>query len=142
MMYQKPEDWRSLFEAVIIELPLGMQRLLLGAADAGVEVEQSVSKAHHSWINLANAMFDALYVRTGFWEAVLDNFNSVLRVQRLAQSAAKVFVAALGPSIGLASISEVDALQDEIIRLRRELKELQRKLESHPGAEMGLRRVK
>ncbi len=141
-MYQKPEDWRSLFEAVLFELPAGMQRLLLGAADAGVEVEQSASKAHHAWTSLTGAMIDAVYVRTGFWDAVLDNLNAVLRVQRLAQAAAKVLVAALGPSIGLASTSEIDALEDEIIRLRRELNDLHRKLELQPGAETGLRRVK
>lgn len=141
-MYQKPEDWRSLFEAMMLELPVGTQRLFLGAADAGVEVEQSASKAHHAWTSLATAMVDAVYVRTGFWEAVLDNLNAILRVQQLAQAATKVFVTALGPSIGLASISDVDALQDEIIRLRREIKDLNRKLESHPGLEAGLRRVK
>jgi hypothetical protein len=141
-MYQEPEDWRSLLEAVMLELPMGVQRLFLGAADAGVEVEQSTSKAHHAWTSLATAMIDTIYVRTGFWEAALDNLNAVLRVQRVAQAAAKVFAAALGPSIGLASISDVDALQDEIVRLRREIKELHRKVELQTGVEAALRRVK
>jgi hypothetical protein len=140
-MHQKPEDWRAFLEALLVELPLGVQHLLAGAGDGGMEVEQAVSKAHHAWIGLANALVDAVYLRTGFWEIALDNLNTVLRMQRLAQTAAKVFVAALGPSIGLASTSDVDALQDEITRLRREVRELHQKLEFHPG-EGGLRRVK
>lgn len=141
-MYQKPEDWRAFLEAISIELPLGVQRLLLGANDAVVEVEQAASKAHHSWVNLANTLIDTIYVRTGFWEAALDHLNAALRVQRLAQAAAKVFVAAFGPSIGLASTSDVDALQDEVSRLRRELRELRQKLEFQSGVESALRRVK
>jgi hypothetical protein len=140
-MHQKPEDWRNFLEALLVELPLGVQRLWAGAGEGGVEIELAASKAHHAWISLANALVDAVYLKTGFWEIALDNLNSILRLQRLAQAAAKVFVAAFGPSIGLASISDVDALQDEIGRLRREVRELRQKLEFHPG-EGGLRRVK
>jgi tagatose-1,6-bisphosphate aldolase non-catalytic subunit AgaZ/GatZ len=140
-MYQKPEDWHSLFEAVTLDFPLSMQRLLLGADEAGVELEQAASKAHHAWVNLASAMVNTLYVRTGFWDFVLDNFNGAMRIQRLAQAAARVVVASFGPTIGLASTADVDALQDELSRLRRDLKLLNEQLLYQTSAG-GLRRVK
>jgi tagatose-1,6-bisphosphate aldolase non-catalytic subunit AgaZ/GatZ len=140
-MYQKPEDWRSLFEAMALELPLGLQRLMLGAGEAELEVEEAASKAHHAWVNLASTMVNAVYVRTGFWDFALDALNSTMRAQRLGQAAAKVVVAALGPAIGLASISDVEALQDELTRLRSDFKDLSEKFEFQTGAASRLRRV-
>src|SRR6266496_1440822 len=85
-MYQKPEDWHSLFEAMALDLPLGLQRLMLGAGEAELEVEEAASKAHHAWVNLAGTMVNAVYVRTGFWDFALDALNSTMRMQRLGQA--------------------------------------------------------
>lgn len=141
-MYEKPEDWLVLFEAVGVELPLGLQRLLLGAPEGESEVEQAVSKAHHAWVSLASAAVNALYVRTGFWDVTLEAFNSLLRTQRLAQTMMRVLVAGLGPSLGVASSSEVEALRDDLIRIRRDLRDLTARGEPPSLAAGGLRRIK
>jgi hypothetical protein len=141
-MYQKPEDWNSLLEALAVDLPLGLQRHLLGEAEADTEVEEAASKAHHAWMNLATAMINAVYLRTGFWDLVLDNLNTAVRAQRLAQAAARVFVAAIGPTVGLASVSDLDALQDELSRLRNHLNSITKQLDYHASPPNVLRRIK
>ena len=141
-MYQKAEDWLALLESLSVDLPLAVQRRLLGCVEAEQEVEQAASKAHHAWVNLANAAVNALYLRTGFWDLALEGFNYLVRLQRLAQGAASVVATGLGPSIGLASASEVDALAEEVIRLRHELRDFSATLESQTGATGGLRRIK
>jgi tagatose-1,6-bisphosphate aldolase non-catalytic subunit AgaZ/GatZ len=140
-MYQNPEDWRSFFDAMALELPFGLQRLMLGAGEAELEVEQAASKAHHAWVNLTSTMINALYVRTGFWELALDALNSTIRMQRLGQAVAKVVVAALGPAIGLASVSDVEALQDELTRLRSDFQDLSEKFEFQSRAASRMQRV-
>ncbi len=141
-MYQKPEDWHSLFQAVSIEIPASLQRFMAGDTQASADFEQAASRAHHACLNLAGAMINSLYVRTGFWDFVPDNSNGAARMQRLAQAGARVFLASFGPWLGIAPVAEVDALQDELIRLRRELNGLYRKLETQTGAGGGLRRIK
>jgi hypothetical protein len=141
-MHQQPEDWLSLFEVMALELPLGLQRFLLGATEAESEIEAAAAKAHHGLVNLASAVVNTIYVRSGFWDVALDAFNSMVRAQQLTQAVARVCAAAIGPSIGLASISDVEALQDELIRLRRDFKELTERFAFQTDAAGGLRRVK
>jgi hypothetical protein len=138
---QRSEDWLALFEALSVDLVVAVQRRMLGADAAEWEIEEASSKALHAWIGLANATVNALYVRTGFWDVALDSFNWLVRWQRMCQAMAKVIVAGLGPSIGLASASEAEAVQDDLQRLRREFRALSAIIQE-PGSLGGLRRIK
>lgn len=59
----------------------------------------------------------------------------------MSQAMAKVIVAGLGPSIGLASASEAEAVQDDLQQLRREFRALSATIQE-PGFLGGLRRIK
>ncbi len=72
---QRSEDWLALFEALSVDLVVAVQLRMLGGDAAEWEIEEPSSKALHSWISLANATLNALYVRTGFWDLALDSFN-------------------------------------------------------------------
>ena len=141
-MYQTPEDWRSFYEAMAVELPLGFQHLLAGASEAEIEIEQASSKAHHAWVNLASSVVNTIYVRTGFWDVMLDGLNAAIRVQQLAQALAKVCILAFGPAVGIAPVSEIDAIHDELRRLRQDFSAITATLESNGQIYKGHSEVK
>jgi hypothetical protein len=119
----------GLLEASMWELPLALQKWMLGMGKSGSqEVEEAVLKACQAWTNLANESMDRVHQAHGFVSLMTASVKNFVQYQRVARE----FMESLVPGFGFpksgASASEIEELREGLNKLHREVRQVTAKV--------------
>jgi hypothetical protein len=119
----------GLLEASMWELPLALQKWMLGMGKTGSqEVEEAVLKACQAWTNLANESVERVNQAHGFVSLMTASMKNFVQCQRMARGFLESLMPAFGSPKGGASASEVEEMREGMNKLRREVRQLTAKL--------------
>jgi hypothetical protein len=118
---QVAEDLAGFYEATLLDLPIAAVQRLTGAADEKA-LSRAGWKAYDAWIRLANEFTNQIYANRTFAAAAGGAFETLLRAQRAGDALSSAFFGNLWPALGIPTVSQVNALRDEVIELRDELR--------------------
>jgi hypothetical protein len=114
----------SLVEASVWEVPLAIQKWMLGMGQDSNEIEEAVLKACQAWTNLANQSMERVFQAQGFVGLMTASVKHLVQCQRMARD----FLESLAPgktgSGSGANAGEVEELREAVGRLRRDVRAL------------------
>ncbi len=106
------------------ELPLALQKWMLGMGQGSHEVEEAALKACQAWTTLANESVERVYQAQGFVGLMTSSVKHFVQCHRVARD----FMESMAPGFGLfksgSSGAEVEELRDAVNKLRREVRQL------------------
>jgi hypothetical protein len=118
----------GLLEASMWELPMALQRWMLGMGkDGSHEVEEAVLKACQAWTNLANESLERVNQAHGFVSLMTASVKNFVQCQQMARGFMESLVPGFLPKSS-APASEVEELREGFNKLRREVRQLTAKL--------------
>ena len=119
----------GLLEASMWELPLALQKWMLGMGKSGSqEVEEAVLKACQAWTNLANESVERVNQAHGFVSLMTASVKNLVQCQQMARGFMESLMPDLGFSRESASASEIEELREGMNKLRREVRQLTAKV--------------
>jgi hypothetical protein len=118
---QRGKDLLTMYKAALFDFPLAGATWGLGMGQEK-EVVEAMWKGYDAWVRLASASIDDLYRSPLFGDVLARSLDRWLRWQRLSQTAAGTFFAALWPAVGLPTAEAVQALHEELSSLDIRLK--------------------
>lgn len=114
----------GLVEASMWELPLALQKWMLGMGEGSHEVEEAALKACQAWTTLANESVERVYQAQGFVGLMTSSVKHFVQCHRVARD----FMESMVPGFGLfkngSSGAEVEELREAVNKLRREVRQL------------------
>jgi hypothetical protein len=114
----------GLVEASIWDLPLALQKWMLGMGEGSHEVEEAALKACQAWTTLANESVERVYQAQGFVGLMTSSVKHFVQCHRVARD----FMESMVPGFGLfknsSSDAEVEELREAVNKLRREVRQL------------------
>jgi hypothetical protein len=132
------------FEASMWDLPLALQKWMLGMGEGSHGVEEAVLKTCQAWITLANESVERLYQAEGFVGLMTASVKNFVQCQRVARN----FIESVAPGLGSAKGEGCEAqsaeLREALRKLQRDLRQLSarvnlldRGVEAQNGIEKG-----
>ncbi len=119
----------GLLEASMWELPLALQKWMLGMGKTGSqEIEEAVLKACQAWTNLANESVERVNQAHGFVSLMTASVKNFVQCQRMARGFMESLMPAFGSRKGGASASEIEEIREGLSKLRREVRQLTAKV--------------
>lgn len=116
---------QGLLEASMLELPLALQKWMLGTGKkGGREVEEAVLKACQAWTNFANENVEKVYQAQGFMNLMTASMKNLVQCQRMLRDFIETMVPGPGFSKPSASSAEIEEMREGLNKLRREVRQL------------------
>jgi hypothetical protein len=114
----------GLIEASMWELPLALQKWMLGMGKGGNEVEDAALKACQAWTTLANEGVERVYQAQGFVGLMTSSVKHFVQCHRVARDFMESMVPGFGMLKGGSSDTEIEELREAVSKLRREVRQL------------------
>jgi hypothetical protein len=114
------ENLFSLAEAAIVDLPIAAAKRLAGGADER-DLHEAGWKAYDAAVAIANDATNRVFTTPAIANLTSRSLEAAVRWQRLNNALSGAFFAALWPSLGLPTATEVQAARDELVDLRGEI---------------------
>ena len=115
----------GLIEASMWELPLALQKWMLGMGKGGNEVEDAALKACQAWTTLANEGVERVYQAQGFVGLMTSSVKHFVQCNRVARDFMESMIPGFGMfKVGGTSDAEIADLREAVNKLRREVRQL------------------
>jgi len=114
----------SLLEASVWELPLAVQKWMLGMGKDSREVEEAVLKACQAWTNLANQGMERVFQAEGFVGLLTASVKHLVQCQRVARDFMESLMPNAAAGKATAGAEGTEELREAVGRLRREVRAL------------------
>jgi hypothetical protein len=118
----------GLLEASMWELPVALQKWMLGMGKGSHEVEEAVLKACQAWTTLANESVERVSQAQGFVGLMTASVKHFVQCQRVARDFMESLAGGFGSLGSEGSDAESAELREAVNKLRRELRQLTAKV--------------
>jgi hypothetical protein len=117
------ENLFNLAEAAIVDLPVAAAKRLAGSSNER-DLHEAGWKAYDAVVAIANDATNRVFTTPAIAGLTSRSLEGAVRWQRLNNAVSGAFFAALWPSIGLPTATEVQAARDELSEIRDEIQAL------------------
>ncbi len=114
------ENLFNLAEAAIVDLPIAAVKRLAGSSDER-DLHEAGWKAYDAAVAIANDATNRVFTTPAIAGLTSRSLEAAVRWQRLNNALSGAFFAALWPSLGLPTATEVQAARDELSEVRGEI---------------------
>lgn len=134
------ENIFNLAEATVVDLPIAAAKRLAGSQDER-ELHEAGWKAYDAAVAIANDATNRIFTTPAVATLTSRSLDAAVRWQRLNNALQGAFFAALWPSVGLPTATQLQAARDELSDLRGEIKAMRLEAEKRAAAHREMKPV-